>query len=262
LSEAHRKGIGEKLIKMWPEFTERVLTFQKPKWDSVMEAAKKYRKLKVQIIEDADIRDSLESLKQSYLKVGLTERCLSEVKTVSGLLDVLELQLIIDLEEASFIYLNRLVKQSKNKDLKDKVKALSMTEICRESRNTDFLPWAESWAAQPLPIQLKGYIRKNIAKEVADATGTWSDCRRFLEYLGLNVKSEDHRAKYSDSLREEVYKSERKNWERVELGLESFEETANHAGMLANAGQLQQYIVNSMRNCGLMRAANNVLLSI
>merc|ERR1712212_297694 len=111
---------GQNLLQMWQELTERVLSFGKRKRTDVAKIVKKYRKLRVLIVSDADVMVSLDSLKQAFLEVGLTERCLSKVTNVSVLLDVLELQLIIDLEEASFLYLNHLVKHSKDEQLKEK----------------------------------------------------------------------------------------------------------------------------------------------
>ena len=113
----------EKLFKMG--LTQRaLLTFGEQKQKAVKRAVNDYQKVKNVIIKDPDISDNFDSVRLSCLEAGLTERCLSSVKSVEELLDVLEMQLVIDLEEANFLFLNQLVKHSKNKEMQVKVRTV------------------------------------------------------------------------------------------------------------------------------------------
>jgi len=250
----------EKVFKMG--LTQRALKFGEQKQKAVRRAVNDYQKVKNVIIKDPDISDNFDSVRLSCLEAGLTERCLSSVKSVEELLDVLEMQLVIDLEEANFLFLNQLVKHSKNKEMQVKVRALSIEEICQDVRGIDYLPWAEGWAAELLPVQLKNKKRKEIAEEIARSTDSWSDCRNFLEDLGNHIEP-PHHGNYSGLLQREVYPFEKlKNRERLEKGLKLFEETANSAGLLTNASQLNLKIIKSLRSCDLGEAAKNIVNSI
>jgi len=230
---------------------------------TLLKTLDRYSKTKAKVCRDPNIASKLSTIKMDFAKeFGLTAMCLDGVNSVSDLIQLLEAQLIIDPEEGDFLYLNHLVEYSEDDELKREVRKLSLHKDCEDVRNNTtveatHLPWAESWAAQHLPVRLRKQLRKDIAEDIAGSTDNWADCRLFLQNLGKDDQRMDG---YMDWLMGPSLELENtKTSERVEKGLIKFESKANDVGMFSNVNQFQTHIVKCLIKSDLKRVARQIL---
>jgi len=233
---------------------------------TLLKTLDRYSKRKAKVCRDPNLASKLSTIKLDFAKeFGLTAMCLDGVDSVSDLIQLLEAQLIIDPEEGDFLYLNHLVEYSEDDDLKREVRKLSLHEDCDNVRNNTtveatHLPWAESWAAQHLPVRLRKQLRKDIAEDIAGSTDNWEDCRRFLQYLAEKPIQDQIGPGYMEWLMGSSLELENtKTSERVEQGLVKFESKANDVGLFSNVNQFQTHIVKCLIKSDLKRVASQIL---